>query len=106
MLTRIMVGTMGLPCRGSADSREEGGTKGTSETMGIRGTNGVIIRAPTVVAGGPLRAVDRGTNGVIIREPTVVAGVPSGRGTRCMGVNTGRAEQSVWQGVRHGGECI
>ena len=60
-----MVLTKGLLCRGSADSREEGGTKVTSQTMGIRETkeprrtNGVIIREPTVAAWGPLGAGDK-----------------------------------------------
>ena len=90
MLTRIMVGTMGLPCRGSADSREEGSTKGTSGTMGIRetkeprGTNGVIIRAPTVVAGGPLGAGDK------------VHGGGEHGGSRTVSM----ARATAWEGIR------
>ena len=70
MLTRTMVSTMmGLPYRCSADNREEGGTNGTSGSMGIKetkepsGTNGVILREPTVVAGGPLGAGDKAHGG-------------------------------------------
>ena len=54
-----MVAIKGPPRRGTAINREEGGTKGTCGTMGIRGTNGVTIREPTVAAGGSLGAGDK-----------------------------------------------
>ena len=83
-----MVSAMVLPCRGSADSMEEGSTKGTSGTMGVRetneprGTNGVIIREPTVVAGGPLGAGDK-VHGGKHRESRTVSMV---RGTAWKGM--------------------
>ena len=60
-----MAGTMDLPCRGLADSREEGDTKGTN---GFKG-----IREPKAA---------RGTNEVIFREATGSAGVSSETGDR------------------------
>ena len=85
-----MVGTMGLPCRCSADSRGGGGTKSTSGTMGIRETK-----------------ASRGINGgVTIREPTAVAGVPQGRGQGNLWGDHQGTNGGSWGSPQGGGQGV
>ena len=87
---------MDLPCRGLADSREEGDTKGTNGFKGIRepkaarGTNEVIFREATGAAGVSSEMEDRGT--LLRADPrelqAAVGGLP-GVGDREHGCNHG-----------------
>ena len=71
------------------DSREEGGTMGTSGAMESRDNIELM-----------------GTTGVITREPTMAAGGYLGEGAVGMGTNTRTAGWSIWRGVQHGRICV
>ena len=81
---------MGPPCRGSADSREEGGTKDTigatetRENKVLRGTIGVTTRKPMSAAGGFPGAGDK-VNGGEHGESRMVN---MARGTAWKGIHT------------------
>ena len=108
-----MAGTMVLPCRGLADSREEGDTKGTNGFRGIReskvvrGTKEVIPREAIGVVEVSSEMEDRGTplradpRGLLV----AVGGLP-GVGDREHGCNHGGNRivsvewDIIWVGMR------